>query len=247
MTESQLAAFEGVLDQGLRLVWGPPGTGEDAFLAADHLVPWPRPTARPSRVRTLLTAFTTRRSTTRCARPTSSRAGAGIVAADSPSVAGRNPARAEASRVSPPRSARSAGAGRRTDRVSLCQEMPSSPYRAGPRPGGGPDRGPPRKPQAGSPSCPCSRARSKARFRMAGATGSGRAASCGRSIRPVKGESSWRSRFTRWVSTFLGVEIGEPLLHEVMRSRPQLREETAGPHVHVQARGRWYSRTPRPW
>ena len=38
MTPSQLAAFEGILEHGLRLVWGPPGTGKTHFLAlADPL------------------------------------------------------------------------------------------------------------------------------------------------------------------------------------------------------------------
>ena len=37
MTASQLSAFEGILDHGLRLVWGPPGTGKTHFLALSIL------------------------------------------------------------------------------------------------------------------------------------------------------------------------------------------------------------------
>ena len=33
MTASQRSAFEGIVDNGLRLVWGPPGTGKTHFLA----------------------------------------------------------------------------------------------------------------------------------------------------------------------------------------------------------------------
>ena len=58
MTTSQLAAFEGILDNGLRLVWGPPGTGKTHFLALSVLCLTEAYRAAGEGFRTLLTAFT---------------------------------------------------------------------------------------------------------------------------------------------------------------------------------------------
>ena len=58
MTASQLSAFEGILDQGLRLVWGPPGTGKTHFLALTILCLSEAHRTAGLPFRTLLTAFT---------------------------------------------------------------------------------------------------------------------------------------------------------------------------------------------
>ena len=58
MTPSQLAAFEGIVDHGLRLVWGPPGTGKTHFLALAVLCLAEAHRAAGESFRTLLTAFT---------------------------------------------------------------------------------------------------------------------------------------------------------------------------------------------
>ncbi len=58
MTASQLAAFEGILDNGLRLVWGPPGTGKTHFVALSILCLAEAHRAAGKGFRTLLTAFT---------------------------------------------------------------------------------------------------------------------------------------------------------------------------------------------
>jgi hypothetical protein len=58
MTASQLPAFEGVLDRGLRLVWGPPGTGKTHFLALSLLCLAEAHRAAAEDFRILLTAFT---------------------------------------------------------------------------------------------------------------------------------------------------------------------------------------------
>ncbi len=58
MTASQLSAFEGILDHGLRLVWGPPGTGKTHFLALSILCLAEAHRAAGQPFRTLLTAFT---------------------------------------------------------------------------------------------------------------------------------------------------------------------------------------------
>jgi hypothetical protein len=58
MTRSQLAAFEGILDSGLRLVWGPPGTGKTHFLALSVLCLAEAHRSAGAGFRTLLTAFT---------------------------------------------------------------------------------------------------------------------------------------------------------------------------------------------
>jgi DNA replication ATP-dependent helicase Dna2 len=58
MTSSQLSAFEGILDHGLRLVWGPPGTGKTHFLALSILCLAEAHRAAGQPFRTLLTAFT---------------------------------------------------------------------------------------------------------------------------------------------------------------------------------------------
>ena len=58
MTASQLSAFEGILDHGLRLVWGPPGTGKTHFLALSILCLAEAHRAAGVPFRTLLTAFT---------------------------------------------------------------------------------------------------------------------------------------------------------------------------------------------
>jgi hypothetical protein len=58
MTPSQLLAFEGIVDHGLRLVWGPPGTGKTHFLAIAVLCLTEAHRAAGRPFRTLLTAFT---------------------------------------------------------------------------------------------------------------------------------------------------------------------------------------------
>jgi hypothetical protein len=58
MTPSQLSAFEGIVDHGLRLVWGPPGTGKTHFLALAVLCQAEAHRAAKKPFRTLLTAFT---------------------------------------------------------------------------------------------------------------------------------------------------------------------------------------------
>ncbi len=58
MTRSQLDAFEGIVDHGLRLVWGPPGTGKTHFLALAVLCLAEAHRAAGKPFRTLLTAFT---------------------------------------------------------------------------------------------------------------------------------------------------------------------------------------------
>lgn len=58
MTPSQLSAFEGIADHGLRLVWGPPGTGKTHFLALGVLCLAEAHRAAGKPFRTLLTAFT---------------------------------------------------------------------------------------------------------------------------------------------------------------------------------------------
>ncbi len=58
MTGSQLSAFEGILDHGLRLVWGPPGTGKTHFLALSILCLAEAHRSAGKVFRTLLTAFT---------------------------------------------------------------------------------------------------------------------------------------------------------------------------------------------
>ena len=58
MTPSQLAAFEGIVGHGLRLVWGPPGTGKTHFLALAVLCLAEAHRAAGRPFRTLLTAFT---------------------------------------------------------------------------------------------------------------------------------------------------------------------------------------------
>ncbi len=58
MTASQLSAFQGILDHGLRLVWGPPGTGKTHFLASTILCLAEAHRAAGKPFRTLLTAFT---------------------------------------------------------------------------------------------------------------------------------------------------------------------------------------------
>src|SRR5262249_40094077 len=58
MTPSQLSAFEGIVDHGLRLVWGPPGTGKTHFLALAVLCLAEAHRAAKKPFRSLLTAFT---------------------------------------------------------------------------------------------------------------------------------------------------------------------------------------------
>ena len=58
MTASQLSAFEGIVDHGLRLVWGPPGTGKTHFLAMAVLCLAEAHRAAGKPFRTLMTAFT---------------------------------------------------------------------------------------------------------------------------------------------------------------------------------------------
>jgi hypothetical protein len=58
MTPSQLSAFEGIVDHGMRLVWGPPGTGKTHFLALAVLCLAEVHRAAKKPFRTLLTAFT---------------------------------------------------------------------------------------------------------------------------------------------------------------------------------------------
>ncbi|MGP0066623.1 MAG: AAA domain-containing protein [Isosphaeraceae bacterium] len=58
MTSSQLSAFEGILDHGLRLVWGPPGTGKTHFLALSILCLAEAHRAAGRPFRTMMTAFT---------------------------------------------------------------------------------------------------------------------------------------------------------------------------------------------
>lgn len=58
MTASQLSAFEGIVGHGLRLVWGPPGTGKTHFLALAVLCLAEAHRAAGRAFRTLLTAFT---------------------------------------------------------------------------------------------------------------------------------------------------------------------------------------------
>lgn len=58
MTASQLAAFEGVVDTDLQLVWGPPGTGKTHFLALAVLCLVESARRRGETCRVLITGFT---------------------------------------------------------------------------------------------------------------------------------------------------------------------------------------------